>query len=332
MLWIKRNLFLAIGGLVAIALLVAGGLYVSNGLSKNKSLGDEVEGTRTRLNAIYAADPFPHSTNISAAKAETAKLRGAITKTRKYFAPVEAERVDVRAFRTLLGKTIEDLRVSARDARTQLPSSSYAFSFETQKLKADFGPGTFPVVPQQIMEVKALCTVLFAAGVHSINNIRRARVSADDRASTIGGDYLAPVLANQTITVASAESHPYELTYYCFSSELAQVLNGLARSPHGFTVKALMTEPEGGGAVADAGLPGMAAAEVAPPNNPGVRPPPGGVGPGGRFGTGGRPPGGVNPPPRPGVVQPPKPAGTDRPVILLKEKRLKVTMLVYAIK
>ena len=32
MLWIKRNLFMAVGGLVAIALLAVGGLYVSGGL------------------------------------------------------------------------------------------------------------------------------------------------------------------------------------------------------------------------------------------------------------------------------------------------------------
>ncbi len=325
MLWIKRNLFLASGSLVAIALLIAGLLYVSAGLSKNKQLGDEVEGTRTRLNNIYnSPEPFPHATNINAAKAETGKLRGAVTKTRKYFVPVQSERVDVRAFRTLLGKTIEDLRVAAREARTVLPTPSYAFSFETQKLRTDFGPGTFPGVPEQMMEVKALCTILFGARVPAINYIRRARVSADDRASTIGIDYLAPVLVNQTIPLASAESHPYELSFDCFSPELAQVLNALARSPHGFTVKALMIEPKGG-PMADAGGFGVAAAEIAPPPAPGGRPPPGGIG--GRFGPGGRGP----LPVRPGAG-PAKPAVPDGPVILLDPRLLRVTMLVYAIK
>ena len=327
MLWIKRNLFLACGSVVAIALLIVGVLYVSAGLSKNKQLGDEVEGTRTRLNNIYnSPEPFPHATNINTAKAEAAKLRGALTKAKKYFAPVQAERVDVRAFRTLLGKTIEDLRGAAREARTLLPSPSYAFSFETQKLKTDFGPGTFPGVPEQMMEVKALGTVLFGARVHAISYIRRARVSADDKASTIGIDYLAPVLANQTIALASAESHPYELSFDCFSPELAQVLNALARSPHGFTVKALMVEPRGG-QIADAGGFGMAAAEVAPPPAMGGRPPSGG--PARRGGPDGRMPPPMRPGPGAGSA---RPAVSDGPIILLDPKLLRVTMLVYAIK
>lgn len=323
MLWIKRNLFLAVGGVAALALLAVGVMYVLGGLNKNKVLSEEVEGTRTRLNNIYnSPDPFPHATNISAAKAESAKLAAAVTKTKQHFKPVPAEKVDVRAFRQMRDKTIDDLRESARQAGTRLPSATYAFSFETQKLKTDFGPGTFPAVPEQMMEVKELCAILFGARVNQLGNIRRARVSADDRASTIGGDYLTPVHANQTLTAVSptAEQHPYELTYYCFSTELAQVLNAMARSPFGFTVKALMVEPESG-QLADAGGGAMAAAELPPP----VRPPAGGQGPftppGARRGQ---------PPPR-GVQPPPKPA-SDRPVVLLKEKRLKVTMLVYAIK
>lgn len=162
MLWFKRNLLLAVTGLVAIALLVGGGLYVSSGLGKNKQLSDEVEGTRTRLNNIYnSPDPFPHATNISAAKAEAAKLNAAVARTKKHFTAVSAEKVDVRAFRLLRDKTIDELRDLATQSKTRLPSASYAFSFETQKLRTDFGPGTFPVVPEQMMEVKALCAILF---------------------------------------------------------------------------------------------------------------------------------------------------------------------------
>jgi len=101
------------------------------------------------------------------------------------------------------------------------------------------------------------------------------------------------------------------------------VLEGLNKSPYGFLVKALHVEP-----VPEA------------PAGPGVAPPPG--------------PGAPNqplPPPRPrresfsgaglpqripGNVATPAfgrvPAGGDRPVTLLKERRLRITLLIYAIR
>ena len=95
-------------------------------------------------------------------------------------------------------------------------------------------------------------------------------------------------------------------------------MNGLERSPYGFVLKAIMVEP-------DASAPGFAAdpgGAVGGQPQPGVvRPPP-------------RPRFNTAPPPRPApggaaVVRPPV---NDKPIHVLKEKRLKVTMLVYAIK
>ena len=42
MLWIKRNLFLAISGLVALALLAGGSFYVYSGLGRNNELSGEL--------------------------------------------------------------------------------------------------------------------------------------------------------------------------------------------------------------------------------------------------------------------------------------------------
>ena len=128
------------------------------------------------------------------------------------------------------------------------------------------------------------------------------------------------MLGNDIVPAAQAAVHPYELTFFSFTTELATVMNGLEKSPHGFVLKALMVEP-------DASAPG---ANVAPQGGPGgveggspVRPqaprPP-------RF-----PPPGV--PPRPAANPTAvRPVVNDKPVYVLKEKRLKVTMLVYTIK
>src|SRR5262249_55252722 len=103
-------------------------------------------------------------------------------------------------------------------------------------------------------------------------------------------------------------------------------LQGFLGSPHGFVVKAIHVEPAAEPAAAIPGAPGRPGAAPGPGPNPANTPPIR------------RPPplqGGVPVPPAPvaGVpLAPPRPLSPDKPNVLLKERRLKVTLLVYAIR
>lgn len=334
MLWIKRNMFLAVTGFIA-ALLLGGGIYfVWAGKSRNAALDKEVEDTRGELNTIYIKDPFPHSTNVDLAKKEVAKMQDAVGRMVKYFTPVpvEAAALAVRGFTEMRDRTLSELRDLAQKAGVALPGPGvYAFTFEAQRGKVgNFGLGTFPDVPEQMAEVRALCGTLYDARVTRILNIRRARASADDFNSNNAQDYTDRDLKIETNTIFRAKSHPYEVTFHCFSSEIGQILTALGKSPHGFVVKAVQVEPEDM-KMADSGGPVMAAAQPPPPNPNQPQPPAFTRNPG-RFPPGVTPPPGVRPPPpQPGVQRPPVGAG-DRPVVLLKEKRLRTTLLVYVIK
>ena len=68
MLWIKRNLFLAIGGLMALLLLGAGIYYFWSARAKNQQLEEEIGATISTLNNLYNSPTFPSQTNIDAAK------------------------------------------------------------------------------------------------------------------------------------------------------------------------------------------------------------------------------------------------------------------------
>jgi hypothetical protein len=312
MLWIKRNLFLAVGGLIAILLLAGGVYYFISAQQRNRSIEEELEANKSDLNRLQGQNPYPSAQNIEIAKKEAEKLRAAVGQLHRYFSPVPSEKVSGIEFRRYLDRTLAELQASARSAKTVLPSPGYAFSFETQKPKTSFGDGTFPAVPEQIAEVRALMQVMFDAHVTPLINVRRARVSKDDEISTAASDYLS--LKVQTNSTTGTVNSPYEVTFGCLSSELAAVLEGLASSKHGFVVKAINVEP---------------AAEM--PTNA----------PAGFIGTPGNPPGRGAPPrqapggrPQPAVGTPSAASrsGTDRPVILLNERRLKVTLLIYVIK
>src|SRR5262245_10984394 len=120
MLWIKRNLFLAVGGLIAIALLAVGIVYALGAVNRSNELEEELKENSTILQRLYAQDPFPSTTNVDAAKRETERLREAIGKMHKFFLAPPVERVTGLAFRRYRDTLLDELRQSARLARTTI--------------------------------------------------------------------------------------------------------------------------------------------------------------------------------------------------------------------
>jgi hypothetical protein len=241
MLWIKRNFFLAVGGLIAIALLALFIVYAMGAVNRSSELEEELKQNSSILQRLYGQDPFPNTTNVDAANRETTRLRGAIGRMQKYFLPPPVERVTGLAFRTYRDNLLAELRQSARLARTTVPGASYAFSFEEQRTRVDFDPRTFPLIPEQMADVRAICNVLFEAHVDPLVNIRRARVSGDDEKSSSQSDYHSLKLMTNGLTAAVVS--PYEVCFQCLSSDLATVIQKLAISPYGIVVKAVQVEP-----------------------------------------------------------------------------------------
>ena len=326
MLWIKRNLFLAVGGLVAAGLLGYGIFFLLSARAAKTALDEEVNQLDTQLKTLANSPVSPTPTNIATAQRETARLKGMVEQMQKAFTPVPFENVTGLQFRRWRDKTVADLHEMAAAARTSVPSKGYSFSFEAQRTKVDFKAGTFPAIPQQMAEVRALCQILFEAHVDPLINIRRAKASVDDDESPVATDYLTQRM--ETNSVLEVVTTPYELTFYALSSELAGVMQGFLRSPHGFVVKSIVVEPSVEAAVTPGAAPGTAAPTPAPGTQPMRRRAPGGPPVG--SGVAGVPP----PPPPPGTI-PQRPAaagGSAVATTLLKERRLKVTLLVYTIR
>ena len=312
MLWIKRNLFLAAGGLIALLVLLGGLYYLWSGIQRNGELDEKVTENQTKLNGFYnSPDPFPSRNNIDLAKAEIEKLRQAAARSRKYFAPLPVEKMTALQFRSFRDVTLDGLRRAADTADTKLPNNGYTFSFLAQNGQTQFSPGTFPLVPEQMTELKAICETLFKASARQIGNIRRARVSDED-AKAGGTDYLS--LGIITNVEAQVITSPYEVTFYGFSGSLAQIMTALARAPYGVVIKAIQVEGEDASKVADAGgLPAQGVAGVTPAGPPLARQP-------------GRPL-----PPGAAGLRPP-PGGARRTQTILDEKPFKVTLLLYVVK
>ncbi len=254
MLWIKRNLFVVVFGAVAVALLAVGSLYVYSSVEKNKAVEEEVSQKKSDLERLYGLDPFPNATNINAAKQEQQRVQEIVNQAQKHFVPVPYDsKVTGLAFKTRFDETVAELHKLAEQAGVKLPPSRpalpYPFSFDQQQNKVTFAPGSFPMLAEQLAEVRALCLALFEAKISLLTGVRRAATPDDPSGS---GSCLAS--RRHTNAEAGVVVSPYEVTFQAFSAELGAVMENLHKSSNGMVVRSISIEP--------------VAAAATPPNTP----------------------------------------------------------------
>lgn len=338
MTWLKRNLFLVAGGLVALGML---GFAVFFLFTKKQAV-DEVTGQLTaktdELKTLTTADPYPNQENIEAAKKEQVKLANHLQGMRRYFVPVASyTNMDSAAFKVSLQTTISDMEHDAEKAGVALPnagagSGGYDFTFKPQRTSVVFAPETLVPLAMQVAEIQAMCDILFNARIENLLSLRRTPVAKEDEGAA---DYLfgrKPV----TNAVTGAVLMPYEITFQGFSGELAAVLDGFNRSSNCFIVKNIDVQTNVVQAAAESTPTYMpytmmapSAAAPTPQMSPrdlmmmryGLR--------GSRYG---RPPvteAPAAPAPTPGTFTPPVRRG---PETILDERPFKVTMYVEAVR
>ena len=110
MLWIKRNLFLVVGGVVALGLLAVGGFYLLTSYQRNNSVEEELKQAKAELTRLYALVPFPSAANVTAAREEQKRVQAAINLTKQSFSPLPYQRVQGAGFKALLDTTINELQ------------------------------------------------------------------------------------------------------------------------------------------------------------------------------------------------------------------------------
>jgi hypothetical protein len=175
------------------------------------------------------------------------RVQAALKHTQQRFAPIEFSNVSGLQFKTLLEQTIFELNNKAQAARTKLPPETekgkgYDFTFHEQRVKANLSPAGFPMTPELLAQVAAICDVLFKSQVTEIMNIRRVRPTADDPPGQ--PDYTEQsVITNAVMGVVI---FPYELHLKIDPKDVGQLLEGFYKSPHGFVLRYFSTQMPGG--------------------------------------------------------------------------------------
>jgi hypothetical protein len=343
MSWIKRNLYFVIGSVIALVLMGMAGWYSYSKWALNSRVMEQLNEQYAELDKLNRQNPHPGSAkvdNTKAAKEMQVELRNFIKKTDEHFKPIPpippGPKVTDQEFTAALRRTIAQLQRGATNSSVSLPPGYY-FSFEAQKPKMTFEKGSLEPLAAQLGEVKAICDILFQARINSLDYIRRERITTDDlMGSGLASDYVDAKSVTNDLAVLA----PFEVSFFCFSSELASVLAGFGSSPHALLINTINVEhPLLAGAADQAGIAG----EMAPPGVPtGAYPAAPQTLPRAaegeymrRYGPlGGRPPGmppgfaAPTPAPLPGAA----PAAKGGLPTVLDEKPLKVTLAIVAVK
>jgi len=249
MTWIKRNLFFVIGAVIAVGLLAAAGVYDYKNWQRNNAALDSLNQTYVALQRLNSQNPSPGNDkidNIRAARDQEQQLREWIQQTGQYFQPIPPVpnstngAITDAKFAAARDHTLNQLQVEAGNVSITLPPQ-YSFSFEAERTSVKFAPGSLASLAQQLGEVKLICELLYAAKINSFDGIRRVRVSDDD-VSGPQSDYLDKTAVTNDLAVFV----PYEVTFRCFSQDLAAVLSSFASSPYGFIVKNINMQPAAG--------------------------------------------------------------------------------------
>jgi hypothetical protein len=315
MAWIKKNLFLIIGGLVALALLGLAGFYLYQGVQADAAVTDELDQRTATLKQLVNQPVHPGTdkvNNIAAAKEDEKRLEDFRVKLRKQFAaPIAEKQFNNQSFRGLLDTTIAKLQQLSARSGMNLPVKDYWFTYGSQKSAVDFKD--VGSLASELADVEALVEILCEAKVPALVGLKR--VPTKDESGYI--DFLS---SGKSDTNSWAAVTPYEVTFQGFSSELARVMEGLVTAPQCFIVKTL------GVAQAPAAA-GVAAAIVPTPAEIQARMMQsryGGMGGMGRYNR--------MPPPPPVAVAPKTPVTKGGLTTVLDENKLRFTLALEVVK
>jgi hypothetical protein len=235
MVWIKRNLLFVIS--IALGLLLTGycAYLLHSCLNANAGVKEEYNSTLSNLQMIQQKSPFPSVENIQAAKADQDHVRLFLASFRKKFKsfpvpPVE----DERGFNTYLKDSLVRFRAEATNAGVLLPEDC-SFAFSGLKEKLTYPPGNIAPWMQQLEEISAILDVLYGAKINYLDDLQRVPVSSDDT----GAGLQAASVTNQLGVVT-----PYKIIFRGFSTEIAAVMEGFARSSNCFIIKAIDVAPD----------------------------------------------------------------------------------------
>jgi len=320
--WIKRNLYFVITVAVGLGLTGYCAYLLSSAVSENAAAMATFNETTNNLIQLRNKKPFPSKENIQAAEEDAERVKAFKGEFLKAFSGFPTPpKMDDHLFNDYLKKTIAQFGADATNAGVNM-NAGYAFGFSQELGQLKYPADCIAPWMQELQEITAILHILYNAKINYLEHIKRPLVAQDDTSEDS--------IQLSTVTNQNGVVTPYRLEFRAFSSEIANVLAGIAGSSNCFIVKAPIVEKS---TVPLPDLPqAPPPAQVAPPTM--YRRPPPGVGEGferSRDPSDRRASRVPRPMPQPEQVAV-TPAAPTAPVTILRERPLFVTLYIEVVK
>ena len=238
MTWLKRNLWTALGGIAAVALLGFGGYYLWMQVQENTAIDTELEQTKSELDGMDLLEIRPTAENLDVTRRELGRAKQFVTESRQLFPSTPTESFNNQTYKAFLETTIAQLRREAAANGVKL-HTNYNFSFEAQIGPVNFDLPTLKPLSEQLIEIRQIAGALFQAKIDQLVQIRRVAVSSYDAPAS--SDILTGSFTHSKEIEMAV--WPYEFKFSCFSPALASAIEAISHASSGVILKSVLIEP-----------------------------------------------------------------------------------------
>jgi hypothetical protein len=233
-------------------LLIASGWYCYSSMQSNTAVWAHLQEAYGKIDTISKKPQGAGNdtvNNIEAAKEQTKEVQARVAEMRKFFVPVRGipntNHFDDRMLAFAVRDTVSQLRAAAQAHNVTLPVSTpeFAFSFTLQAGKISYDANSAGMLSKQLGEVKLVCDTLFNCRISSLDAVQRERTADDVNGANSGAAGVNDYTDSISLTNGNVVITPYQVTFECFTPELANVISSFANQQHTVVVKTLNLQP-----------------------------------------------------------------------------------------
>ena len=263
--WLKQNLNLVVGGVIALVALSLAGVWTKQQYDTNLNVDRALASKRSEVKGLFERETSPNHENIASVQRERQRVSSELLEPlrSKFTGYAIPESMTLSDFKEILENQVSYLNRKARFTGINLPSvdeGTYGFSFDDVRPKIDLEDDSLKPLTFQLLQIKEICEVLYDANIYGINAIMRLPVSENDSPGAGSSDLMGSMGSASSSSATSSNyiegewfrnenigviKYPYQISFECGSNELSHVLAGFNQANHFFQVKWLSVEETG---------------------------------------------------------------------------------------
>jgi len=235
MVFLKRNIFWIISGLVSVGLIAGSVMFTSGAKAKAEEKMTELSTYTNTVNQLKDATPYPSPEAINQVKQDTEKVKGFSKQAEAMFTYKAPPDIHPRRFKVHLINSLVALQNEATNYNVRLPRQ-FNFTFSHLLPMPNLLPYSVAPLGERLQDIQHITQILFESRVHAIDSFARVPAYAREPGGRVLM-YDVGIRTNLSTAEADFTSTPYRFSFRGFTTELTEVLNRFASADRFYVVR-----------------------------------------------------------------------------------------------